>query len=640
MRCAGLLTVIAIASCTALVGAPSARADTDDATCFSCHDDKTFADDSGKSLFVPATPFDQSPHKAFGCTGCHDDAAEVPHPDKLKPVGLEACATCHDEQVAAYREGMHGKSRDAGVVEAATCTDCHGSIHAIVSHTEPASKAHWTNLVKTCAACHAKPELADKFSIPVARSVATYLASGHARAIKEGKRAAVCSDCHGVHDIRPSHDPASPIARQNLATTCAQCHGEIVAKYQASVHGRAVARGEREAPSCIDCHGEHRILGPKDPNSPVAGANVSTQTCGRCHGDERLNEKFGLPGGNVAAFESSFHGLALRSGQRRVAHCDSCHGVHDILPSSDPRSSIHPTNVAATCGKCHPGAGSSFQITRVHATGDAPGAQAASWVRWLYLWLISLTIGGMVLHNLLDLQRKARSPRPPLPPLPPGPPRMTRVMRWQHGLVIVSFTLLVYSGFALTYPESWWASFVLSWETTYPLRGIVHRAAAVVLMVALGWHIGQLIVSRKLRRIMRAALPGWSDLRQLRDAFAYYLGRRAEPPHAGVFGYAEKAEYWAFLWGMGVMSVTGLLLWFENTTLRYLPVWTADVATALHFWEAVLATLAIVVWHFYWVIFDPDVYPMDWTWWNGQPPAARQHERAACDVDKDDPPAR
>jgi hypothetical protein len=78
---------------------------------------------------------------------------------------------------------------------------------------------------------------------------------------------------------------------------------------------------------------------------------------------------------------------------------------------------------------------------------------------------------------------------------------------------------------------------------------------------------------------------------------------------------------------MGVMSVTGVLLWFENTTLRYLPMWTAEVATAVHFWEAVLATGSILVWHFYWVIFDPDVYPMDWTWWNGQPPASRRQER-------------
>jgi hypothetical protein len=431
-----------------------------------CHDNRDVTSSSGKSVFIAGEPFDKSPHKMFGCTGCHADVEEVPHPEKLKTVGLEVCAACHEDAVNAYREGIHSKSREAGIIEAAACTDCHGNIHALVLHTEPTSKAHWSNLVNTCAECHAKPELADKFSIPVARSVATYLASGHARAIAAGKRGAVCSDCHGVHDIRPSRDPVAPIARPNIATTCSKCHDEIVTKYRASVHGQAMERGVREAPTCIDCHGEHRILGSGDPTSPVAAANIATQTCGRCHADERLSEKFGLPAGNVAAFKDSFHGLALRSGQRRVAHCDSCHGVHDILPSSDPRSSIHPAHIADTCGKCHPGAGTSFPIGQVHGNGASPSTLAVSWVRWLYLWLIGLTIGGMTLHNFLDLSRKARTPRPPAPALAPGPERMTRVMRWQHGLVIVSFTVLVYSGFALTYPESWWASPLLRWETT------------------------------------------------------------------------------------------------------------------------------------------------------------------------------
>jgi hypothetical protein len=79
------------------------------------------------------------------------------------------------------------------------------------------------------------------------------------------------------------------------------------------------------------------------------------------------------------------------------------------------------------------------------------------------------------------------------------------------------------------------------------------------------------------------------------------------------------------------MAVTGFLLWFENLSLRYLPKWVSDVATALHFYEAVLATLAIVVWHLYWVVFDPDVYPMDASWWHGRAPATRVHERAPAE---------
>ena len=95
----------------------------------------------------------------------------------------------------------------------------------------------------------------------------------------------------------------------------------------------------------------------------------------------------------------------------------------------------------------------------------------------------------------------------------------------------------------------------------------------------------------------------------------------------GEFNYAEKIEYWAFIWGMVVMTLTGVLLWFENFSLSYLPKMATDIATTIHFYEAVLATLSIFVWHLYWVIYDPDVYPMDAAWWHGRSPAVRVIER-------------
>jgi cytochrome b subunit of formate dehydrogenase len=126
---------------------------------------------------------------------------------------------------------------------------------------------------------------------------------------------------------------------------------------------------------------------------------------------------------------------------------------------------------------------------------------------------------------------------------------------------------------------------------------------------------------------MKKQLFHLQDLRNLWQMVRYYLGLRSDPPHQGEFNYAEKFEYWAFMWGMVLMTVTGLLLWFENWSLQYLPKISTDIATTIHFYEAVLATLAIVFWHFYWVIFDPDVYPMDAAWWHGRSPAARLKER-------------
>jgi len=84
------------------------------------------------------------------------------------------------------------------------------------------------------------------------------------------------------------------------------------------------------------------------------------------------------------------------------------------------------------------------------------------------------------------------------------------------------------------------------------------------------------------------------------------------------FNYGEKFEYWALVWGTFVMAATGLLVWFQVEFGAFMPRWIIDVALAIHFYEAILATLAIIVWHFYAVIFDPDVYPLNWAWLDGR----------------------
>ena len=125
------------------------------------------------------------------------------------------------------------------------------------------------------------------------------------------------------------------------------------------------ARGILQAPLCTDCHGEHKILKHTNEASQVNAAHIR-DTCGSCHGDVRLSRKFGLPGDRLVSFDSSFHGLAGKSGSQTVANCASCHGVHNILPSNDPKSTIHAKNLPQTCGKCHPGAGS-----RTYCSGES-----------------------------------------------------------------------------------------------------------------------------------------------------------------------------------------------------------------------------------------------------------------------------
>ena len=598
--------------------------------CLGCHSvagmQKT-RDGKNISLQIDKDTFDQSIHRAFECANCHSDISGLPHKSELKPV---QCDTCHTASVKAYAESIHAKGRVQGFKEPPTCTNCHGDIHKLVPRSELSSPLHPKNIAKTCAVCHSDAAMAKKFRIPVVRPVEAYLQSVHARAVAAEKAGAVCTDCHGAHTILPANDASSQIARPKVPETCGRCHANILTAYRQSIHGEAVARGMKDAPVCTDCHGEHRILARNEPNSPVFATNIAGETCGRCHADARMSERFGLPADKVPAFQNSFHGLALRAGQLTAANCSSCHGVHDIRPSSDSRSHVHKTNLPATCGKCHPGAGTRFALGPVHVSTTA-NFPVLFGIRIIYLWVIVLTIGFMIVHNTLDLIHKKRHPSEILPFPIAGEvrERMSRSLRWQHGLIMMSFPVLAYTGFALTYPEGWWAAPLLHWEAAFGLRGFIHRAAALVLMGALLWHLAELGYSEERRSRLRKQKPGWQDLRDLWHTLRYNLDLESQRPGFGEFNYAEKLEYWAFIWGMVVMTITGLLLWFENFSLTYLPNAATDIATTIHFYEAVLATLAIFFWHLYWVIYDPEVYPMDAAWWHGRSPDARLRERTA-----------
>jgi cytochrome b subunit of formate dehydrogenase len=289
--------------------------------------------------------------------------------------------------------------------------------------------------------------------------------------------------------------------------------------------------------------------------------------------------------------------------------------VHNILPSSDARSTIHPSHLPHTCGQCHPGAGTQFAIGPVHVRASAASAHpVVRYIHLFYVWLIPLTVGFMLVHNGLDFLAK----------LVRGVPRhhaggevvrMNPRFRIAHGLVILSFPTLVLTGFALKYPESWWAAF--------PWRGELHRGAAIALLAACVYHALHLWRVPADRVILREMMPRLKDAMDLVGVFRYNLGLSRERPLFGKFSYAEKVEYLAFLWGTVVMAVSGFLLWFDNWSLRNFPKWVSDAATALHWYEAILATLSILIWHFYMVLFDPEVYPMDRAWLTGR--ASAEH---------------
>ncbi|HEV2718259.1 MAG TPA: cytochrome b/b6 domain-containing protein, partial [Terriglobales bacterium] len=177
------------------------------------------------------------------------------------------------------------------------------------------------------------------------------------------------------------------------------------------------------------------------------------------------------------------------------------------------------------------------------------------------------------------------------------------------------FITLVVTGFALKFPDSWFSTLLGMSEK---VRGVTHRIAGVVLIGIGVYHLVYVARTRDGRRLLLDFLPAPKDATDAWGIMLYYLGLRSEKPEFRRFNYAEKAEYWALVWGMIVMAVTGVMLWAKVLVGNHMPRWWLDVATAIHFYEAVLATLAIIVWHFYQVFFDPDVYPMNWAWWDGK----------------------
>jgi len=617
-----------------------------DAECLACHADPTLTttDATGKtvSLTVDADKFKQSIHGSmFSCVDCHKDVKSSPH--EKTPAKI-ACAQCHADAQAAYQHSFHATAKRLDGSPAATCVDCHGDAHAILPAADPKSPVNHANIPATCDSCHGQKFLMESTGGSSQVFVA-YQDSVHGRAVRNGSQtAAVCTDCHGSHEILAANDARSPINKFNVPATCGKCHAEVQGVFMQSIHGQAIARGNSLAPVCTDCHGIHTIKAPSDPSSSVSGENLSRTTCARCHQGVQLTQEFGVAGGRVSTYLDSYHGLASQGGSLVVANCASCHGVHNILPSSDPRSTINPANLDATCGQCHKGVTQKFTRNKVHVdvqggrATDA-GTVAVRWIRWFYLPLILLVVGAMFVHNVILWRAKTLARRRAMGP---SIMRMTTNQRWQHLVLLTCFFVLVVTGFALKYPDSWFAVALGLGERW---RGVLHRVAGVMLIGDGVYHVFYIAFTRDGRRLLRDLLPTPKDALDAWGTMLFYLGLRSQKPNFGRFSYAEKLEYWALVWGTALMAITGIMMWAKISVGNLLARWWVDAATAVHFYEAILATLAILVWHFYQVFFDPDVYPMNWAWRDGRMSVEHYKEEHALDTEtlaeagKQTPPA-
>jgi cytochrome b subunit of formate dehydrogenase len=594
--------------------------------CLSCHKESP-----AKHVFHPqlAQALNKQETPDISCQDCHGSHGILPVKapgSKFSEATITSfCGDCHGDVREAYQASAHGRALALGVKGAPTCLACHRSEITSVTGIRD-SLQFKREQEKVCLSCHLdNPEVKAK-TAPSAGFIAAYEKSVHGAALTKGNpSAANCIDCHGSHEMKKGIEPTSLVYKENIPRTCGKCHGQISVEYQGSVHGVAVARGVQDSPVCTDCHGEHNILAPSNPKSPVAAANVAAKVCNPCHSSVKLTEKYGIAANRSQTFADSYHGLAIRAGDAEVANCASCHGVHNIKPSSDPTSTINKANLTLTCGKCHPGANNRFITGAVHLSLNAQEQPLLYWLATGYIILIVSLIGGMFFHNLLDFIKKSRRTlmvrRGILREEPPAHRlylRMDPAERLQHGALLVSFITLVVTGFALKYPDAWWVAPVRSISPMmFGIRGVVHRVAGVAMVLASVYHLYYILVVPRGRQLLRDLMPVPEDITDAIGVLKYNLGLSKEKPKFGRFSYIEKSEYWALVWGTIVMAATGAILWFDNTFLNLLTKLWWDAARTIHYYEAWLATLAIIVWHFYFVLFNPDVYPMNLAWWKG-----------------------
>jgi cytochrome b subunit of formate dehydrogenase len=699
IRCLGILLLLS----------PSLLIAQSRAECLACHSDQSLTkEQDGKqiSIFVDESVLVKSPHKKLVCIACHTgfDPGNIPHKATIRPVN---CLTCHND--APFKHTFHPQLAEAIVSHTepdVSCKDCHGT-HDIVSPKLADSKFHETNLTETCGECHGdvkehfvesshgkaaasnavgapnclichshdvthvdathdtlalkiaqeklclschldNPNVRSRTS-PTAGFIALYEKSIHGSALLKGNsKAANCVDCHGSHEMKKGSESTSLVHKGNIPQTCGKCHADISKEFGQSVHGVALAKGASDVPTCTNCHGEHNIYKHTDPRSSVATMNISAE-CTSCHGSFKLTEKYGVAGDRSKTFADSYHGLALKGGAVNVANCASCHSAHNIKPSSDSTSTVNKTNLATTCGKCHPGANKQFAVGSVHVAMTEKEDPLLYWIATAYIILIITTIGGMLIHNLLDFVKRSRRKfliRRGIIVADDSTRReeylghslylrMTLNERLQHGALMISFTLLVITGFMLRYPEAWWVASIRSLNNQmFDLRSLLHRIAAIVMTGASSYHLIYVCFTSRGRELVGDLLPKLQDLRDAVAVMKYNLGLSKYKPRFGRFSYIEKSEYWALVWGTIIMAVTGTIMWFDNTFIGLFTKLGYDISRTIHFYEAWLATLAIIIWHLYYVIFNPDTYPMNLAWLKGTLTETEMEEEHSLELEE------
>ncbi len=602
------------------------------ADCLRCHQEREIkAAADGRSLYVDAEEFGQSIHgrKPISCAQCHTGATPSQERSCESITEKVDCGICHEGEVAAYRRGRHGLLHAAGDANAPYCTDCHGRHetreHRVADDAPEVLKAlvresptYSRNVPVLCARCHREGgQAAVRYFGPEANIIEHYKESIHGKGLLESGLTvtATCTDCHTAHKELPRSDPESSVNPQHIAGTCGRCHDGIYEKYQQSVHSPEGnpryerQRGMPDLPHCDDCHTAHTVA---RTDVPAFILGIMEQ-CGKCHSDV------------TRTYFDTYHGKASELGDTTKAKCYDCHGAHDILPPSNPRSRLSREHIVQTCAKCHPGSHRRFAGYLTHATHHDPHKYPALYyVFWGMTTLLVGTFTFFGLHSLAWLPRSwklRQQHRAVLSAVDPRARQFVRFSRFSRGLhftMILSFFGLAITGMTLKFSYTRWAELLSRMLGGAKTTGWIHRTRALVTFGYFFLHLYDLrrrfkASDRTLRQWLfgpDTMLPRWSDFVEFAQTLKWFAGRGARP-HYGKWTYWEKFDYFAVFWGVAVIGSTGLCLWFPELFTRFLPGWAINVATIIHSDEALLATGFIFTIHFFNTHFRPEKFPMD-----------------------------
>jgi cytochrome b subunit of formate dehydrogenase len=540
--------------------------------CLECHGDEDIEADTERGeeleLYVEDEVLLSSVHEEQLCTDCHrgaQDFEDSPH-NEGEALGLNCSGSgCHGEVVTEYDRSIHGKWHAKGDEEAATCKDCHGN-HSILSSSDRKSRTNKFNLHKTCAECHSR------------------------------------------------------ISRETVPKTCGECHVLVEEIFNASVHGESVNSHDVSAPHCTSCHKSHVSEPPFSPEFRLHADRM----CGECHEEQ------------LVGYRDTFHGKAIALGRGDVAACYDCHGHHDIVKIDNPTSRLSDERRVETCKQCHEDANPNFANYIVHADhNDREAYPQLYYVFWGMTALLVGTFAFFALHTLLWLYRSMalymsdsrewREAKTQVRGDTEEFTRFTPLDRFLHGLVIVSFLLLVITGMPLKFYYTDWARVLLDLMGGQAVAAVLHRIGAIITIFYFTVHVTSVLYGIFTGR-KRFENPETGKIELRRTGRAFF--GKGPKPQFDRWTYWEKFDYMAVFWGVAMIGVSGLIMWFPEFFTRFLPGWSINVALIIHSDEALLAAGFIFTFHFFNVHFRPDKFPMDSVMFSGRMSKSElMHER-------------